>query len=170
MNNTIVCTQEFWSKRMANQCRLLNLRGWGRWHDIESDCASDELICLEKLFVDKLGIIPTIDFSILPATQSSLANMDAFKAHFDIWMDNKQGLIDIVNTCIKETQTIDIQLYKKFICLAEKLQDDKVAVRMCKNRLEIGKTEHDLMICSMKIHKYFECEHKKGDRYNINLG
>jgi len=163
--------QEFWSKRVANQCRILNLRGWGRWLDCESDFASDEIICLEKICVDKLGYTPKLDFTKLVDTQISLADITAFKGIFEAWENYKQALIDTVNLAIKETASVDIQLYKKLICLADRLQDDKVRIRMCYNRLNMADWgKHDLMIVSMVIHKYFEHEHKQGDNYNFNLG
>ncbi|MCL2598644.1 MAG: hypothetical protein FWD76_01870 [Firmicutes bacterium] len=162
---------EFWHKRLANQCRLQDLRGWGRWHDVESDCASDTILCLEKIFADKLGFVPTLDFASLSQTQETLANADSFKMHFGVWEMLKQELIDVTNTVITTVAQVDMQIYKKACCMAERLQDDKTRVRMCKARLEKAEWgKHDTMICSMLIHKYFEHEHKSGDCYNINLG
>ena len=160
-----------WAKRMANQCRKLHIRGYGRWLDCESVDTFKEIVYLEKIMWDKTWKVPTIDFSKFHDTQGSLAGIEDFKAMHKHWEDKKEKLIECLNKAMTEARTVDVQLYKKLMCLTDKMQDDKVRVSMAYNRLEFaGWNKHDIGVVSMIIHKYFEEHHKDGDAYNLNLG
>jgi len=161
-----------WHKRIANQCRKIHIRGWGRWHDCEADGDSDHLICLEKLLMDKLKYAPTIDMKRAEmASTAKLDNLNDFKDHHRTWKKHEQEGIAALNYAVNASRSVDIEVYYKMCALLDEAQKEVMRLEMAYDRLEFGGwMGHDIGVCSMIVHKYFELEHKDGHDINFNLG
>lgn len=161
-----------WHLRAANFSRKNLVRGFGRWHDCEAKGDFCEIEKLEKIVQDKLGYMPRVDMQVVSKAEAyTMPDMNAFKAHFDLWEHNESELIECLNHAIHKSRTVDIQIYKCLICLAEEVQDEKMRACMVRDSLAFGGwMPHDISVKSMVIHKYFEHEHKDGEDININLG
>ncbi|MCL2776052.1 MAG: hypothetical protein FWD71_22320 [Oscillospiraceae bacterium] len=161
-----------WHTKAANYSRENLIRGFGRWHDAEAKGDFCALQNLEKIAGDKLGHIMTVDMAMVSKAESYvMPDINAFKAHFDIWERNEKEFIDCLNEAIELSRCIDIQIYQELICMAKEVQDEIMRACMAKNSLAFGGwSAHDISMKSMIIHKYFETEHKDGGEININLG
>lgn len=161
-----------WHLRAANFSRKNLVRGFGRWHDCEAKGDFCELEKLEKVVGDKLGYMPHVDMQMVTKAESYTMNdMNAFKAHFDIWEHNETELIECLNHAIHKSRTIDIQIYQALMCLEREVQDERMRACMAKDSLAFGGwSGHDISVKSKWIHEYFEKEHHDGEDININLG
>ena len=161
-----------WHLRAANYSRRNLIRGFGRWHDCEAKGDFCALVKLEKVINDKLGYMPAVDMHLVSSAEAYIMNdANAFRVHFDLWEKNETELVDCLNRAIHEARTIDIQIYKELMCLAEEVQNEIMRAGMAKDSLAFGGwNPHDISIKSMLIHKYFEEEHSEGNEININLG
>lgn len=161
-----------WHKKAANQCRKIYIRGWGRWHDEEAKCDSNTLLCLEKVLWDKLKFSPTYDVARFEkASVITINNLEDFKNHHLAWKQREDAFISTLNKAMEKARGIDIEVYKKLMCILEEVQCERMRLDMAYDRLTFaGWNTHDIGVCSMIIHKYFECEHKDGHDINFNIG
>jgi hypothetical protein len=156
-----------WHKRMANMIRKAGIRGVARWHDCEACGDAKELECLEKILGDRFGFYTVA--VLMP--ESVTANFTDLKTHFAAWVQREQRLIDALNYAINEMRDTDACLYDKLFCMFHEVQDEVIKVKLVERRLEFaGWNAHDVGICSMIIHKYFEKDYKQGEDINFNLG
>jgi hypothetical protein len=127
---------------------------------------------LEKIVGDKTGYMPHVDMAIVAQAEAyEMRDADAFKAHFEVWRKRESELVDCLNRAIHAARTVDVQMYKELMCLADEVQNEIMRACMAKDSLAFGGwNPHDISIKSMIIHKYFEEEHKDGGDININLG
>ena len=161
-----------WNMRAANASRRLAIRGFGRWHDCCAKYNFCELDRLEKIVGDKLGRSPRIDMQMVSKAEAfDMGNMSEFKSHLKMWMDMHGELSDHLNRAIHSSKKIDMQIYEKLCCLVNKVQDEKMRIRMAHDSFEFaGWNPHDISVKSMIIHKYFEEKHVEGEDVNFNLG
>lgn len=169
---TYLSSGAHWNLRAANASRKLAVRGFGRWHDCEAKQDFCELMHLEKIVGDKLGHMPTVDMQMVnKAEMYDMANMNDFKAHFKMWIDMEEELAECLAHAIAKARTVDMQIYEKLCCMADKAQNEAMRVRMAYDSLDFaGWNPHDISVKSKWIHQYFEAEHKDGEDVNINLG
>lgn len=169
---TYLSAGSHWHMKAANASRKLCVRGLGRWHDAKAKSDFCELECIEKIVGDKLGHMPHIDMQmVVKAEAFDMNNMNDFKTHFKMWMDMEEELSECLSHAIHKARTIDMQIYEKLCCLADKSQNEKMRVRMAYDSLDFaGWNPHDISVKSKWIHEYFEREHKDGEDVNINLG
>lgn len=159
-----------WHKRVANQCRKIAIRGWGRIHDQQSKCDAEELIDFEKLLMDKLNYAPTE----YPNKESHIYNintLDDFKQHHIDWIKRETAIIPTFNKAINEARSIDIEVYEKLCCILKRVQGEKMRVHMLYDRLEMaGWNTHDIGVCSKWLHEQAENGDISGHDINSNIG
>lgn len=169
---TYLSASAHWNMKAANASRRLSVRGFGRYHDCcakESFCALD---CLEKIVGDKFGYTPKVNMQeVTHAEMYNMANFNDFKSHFKMWMDMEEELAECLYYASREAKKVDVQIYEKLFCMAEKAQNDKMRIRMIYDNLEFAAwNPHDISIKSMIIHDYFEHKHGADEEINLNLG
>lgn len=169
---TYLSAGSHWHMKAANASRRLCVRGFGRWHDCAAKDNYCELLHLEKISGDKLEHTPMIDMQMVSKAEAyDMANMNDFKAHFKMWMDMDEELAECLNHAIHKARNIDMQVYEKLCCLADKTQNGIMRVRMAYDSLDFsGWNPHDISVKSKWVHEYFEKEHTDGSEININLG
>lgn len=162
---------EAWHEKTANECRKIGVRGWGRWHEAEGCYDAKERYCLDKLIRDKLNYAPHIDVDMIDkALNYSMSSMADFKGHHNIWIDREESFIKCLNKGIKLSSEFDMELYGKLCCLINEVQNEAMRVKMVMMRMDIGGwSGHDIGICSMILHEYFECKYD-GGAIDFNLG
>ena len=161
-----------WHKAAANACRKFAVRGWGRLHDCQADCDSDELICFEKILCDKLNYCPKFNFNRLPQyAQLTINSMDEFKNHHTVWIARESEIIPTLNAAIHLARTIDIELYRKLCDMLERVQGEIMRVNMIVDNLNFtGWNTHDVSVKSKWLHEQCEKGDIKGHNINANLG
>lgn len=159
---------EIWHRRAANSARMNALRGWGRWHDAESCGDSEALMCLEKILVDHLDFIPTYyQDNVIKAMKYTITDI---KGHHREWAEREDRLIMSLNGAIEEARMVSMCLYDKLCKLQHETQNERMRIDMIYKRLDLaGWNGHDMGVCSMVLHKYFEHEYDGGE-IDINLG
>lgn len=171
----MICTYlwqgEAWHERAANECRKMHIRGLGRWHEAEAKYDGKSRICLEKILQDKLQYAATID--IMPISNAltySMSNASDLKTHFHMWIDREHTLIKELDHAIHKAAKVDMELYKELCGLVNEVQNEAMRAQMVYDRFEFaGWNGHDIGVCSMVLHKYFEHEYD-GGTINFNLG
>ena len=160
-----------WHMRAANYSRKNLIRGFGRLHDCQSKEDFCDLLEFEKIVSDKLVHIPNVNMEMVAKAESYIMlDSNAFKMHFDIWEQNEKEFVECLNKAIDESRTIDIQIYKFLMCLAERVQNEIFRARLIKESFAFaGWNSHDISIKSMLIHEYFE-KHENAKELNVNLG
>lgn len=168
---TYLWVGEAWHEKAANENRKIAIRGVARWHEAEGMCDAKERVCLEKLVRDKLGYAPMVDMSMVDkAYKYTLNNPQEFKSHFTMWIDREKKFIECLNAAISMAGAVDMELYKKLCGMVDEVQNEAMRVKMVHDRLELaGWNGHDIGVCSMILHKYFECEYD-GGMIDFNLG
>lgn len=170
LNNIIsyLADGESWHRRIANQLRLLALRGFSRWHECESLDDSKMRTKLEKVLVDNLKFTPTVDMS--DAMRSEMLKMSSandFKAHFAVWLQREQKLIDALNIAINESRLVNMELYHKLCKIQEEVQSEVTRADIVYRRLDFASwNAHDIGVVSMLIHKHYE-DHPGSNDFNI---
>jgi len=171
MISTYLWMGEAWHGKAANECRKLSVRGYGRWHEAEGCYDAKTRMCLEKLFRDKLGVAPVIDMAeVDKAVKYTMSSLADFKNHHKIWLDREKAFIELLNATIKIVGDVDMEIYKELCCLVNEVQNEAMRARFVYDRMELaGWNGHDIGVCSMILHKYFECEYS-GGKIDFNLG
>jgi hypothetical protein len=161
-----------WHMKAANYSRMNCIRGFGRLHDCQSKEDFCDLLKLEKIFIDKLGHIAQVNMeTVTKAEAYTMPNADAFKAHFDVWINNESDFSECLNRAIHISRSVDMQIYKELACLAERVQNEIMRARMIKDSFSFGGwNPHDISVKSKWIHEYFEHHHEDGAGINVNLG
>lgn len=162
---------EKWHNKMANECRKIYIRGWGRWHEAESKGDKEMYTCLEKILMDKISYSPMIDAIILDkAMKEKFTSASDFKTHHSHWIMREEKLINALNYAIHESRSVDIEIYYKLCEILKEVQNEAMRVKMVIGRLDLaGWNGHDIGICSYLLHEYFEkCYH--GGEIDFNIG
>lgn len=181
--NSFLMEGEAWHKRSAGELRKNFIRGWGRWH--EAEACFDEKFGLEfsKLCGDipNIKLIVSADLSIIQKannyTIKDIVNLETekfdpepLKEHHKAWRAREQRFINALNYAISIAGSVNAELYKYLYCMLEEVQNEEQRVAMVQGRLCLaGYSGHDIGICSMLIHKYFECDYD-GGKIDFNIG
>ena len=173
LNEIITClwVGEAWHGKAANECRKIAIRGVGRWHEVESCYDMKARISLEKLLRDKLEYAPMADMAeVDKAHRFTMNNAVDFKSHFSAWVEREKKLIEILNFAIAKASAVDMELYKGLCCLVDEVQNETMRAKLVYERFELSNwSGHDIGVCSMVLHKYFECEYD-GGKIDFNIG
>lgn len=169
---TYLMEGQIWHERMANQCRKICIRGWGRWHEAE---ALGDICCsmkLNKIIMDKLWYTPKLDVTKLDKpSKDTLSGIKDLNTHHKVWIEREEKLIHCLNYAIHEAREKDIELYKKLMCLQEEVQNEKMRVELIMGRLSLKPDDgHDIGVISKCLHEYFEHEYKQGEPIDFNVG
>jgi hypothetical protein len=158
-----------WHKRAANQCRKFGVRGWGRLHDLQSECDAKELVCFEKILFDKIWFCPTYKGGYI--ADVNINSMEDFKAHHKQWLAREKEIVPAFNAAIHEARTVDIEIYKKLCSMLCKVQGEIMRVEMILKSLEFaGWNTHDVSVKSKWLHEQAEKGEVSGHDINANIG
>jgi hypothetical protein len=175
LNSILTCLTEGaeWHRRAGNECRKLHVRGWGRWHEAEAECDAKAAICLSKLCVDipDINIVPSVHNAYIQKAQAyQIRDMIGFKEHHDTWVEREQAFINVLNEAIALSRDVDIKLYEYLCKLCKEVQNEKMRVEWTVGRLSLADWHgHDLGVCSMVMHDYFEHKYDGGE-IDFNIG
>jgi hypothetical protein len=170
-----VCTSflegELWHERSANECRKISFRGGGRWHEAEAYGDFENRLCIEKILRDRLNYAPNIDMNAAArAVTYTLTDIRGLQQHFEAWLKREEMFIQTLGEAVRQSALIDIEIYNKLCEMLKEVQTETMRVMLCGKRLEMaGWNTHDIGVCSMIIHKYYE-EHPHCQEGNVNLG
>lgn len=174
LNNVATCLAEgmIWHQRSSIECHKLAIKGWAKWHNVESIIDKFTYDKFDKILVEKLMIKPFVDVKqIEEAYKYEIPSMNDFKTHHKIWIQNEKKLVEYLNEAINESKEIDMQLYNKLCDMVEEVQHEIAVVRMTYNNLELaGWMGHDISVKSKWIKDYFDEEYVYGRKIKFNIG
>ena len=157
-----ICTYLYsgvhYHQKAANCFRLLSCRGFGRLHEHMSKLEFCELQELEKLCVDKLWHLPHVDMGkVTKAEEWEIKDLNGLKPFFDDWMKRESIYEECINEAINYARKIDMEIYGKLVCIADRYQEEVFRAHLLKNRLALaGWSGADLALVNQIIHDYYE--------------
>ena len=133
------------------------LRGFGRLHMHNAKEDFEAKLCLEKLLVDRLEHIPTLDIEAIGRAAGYSFEQAQFKASLQWYMAREKEFIKLLNEAVKMAGDIDMAVYEKLVYILSEVQEEAFRVKEIIKRLDAGGwAGHDLMHVSEAIHRHHE--------------
>lgn len=161
-----------WHRRAANLSRMMKVRGFGRWHDVESCADHDALVHVQKKAGEHLQYLPEVDMSkAMEAERMKMQSLNDFKSHFIDWVDRETQAIVVLNKCIEHSRIVDMNMYHCLCKLQCEIQNEATRAEWAYDSLDfVGWNQHDISIKSKWLHDYFEFDYKCGEPIDFNIG
>jgi hypothetical protein len=161
-----------WHGKVANECRKISIRGYGRMHEHEANHDFNSRLYIEKILRDKLQFSPMIDTQKLSTALSySIENIDGFKQLHKDWIERERAFVEVLNELLPLTVKADLQLYKEVCELKDWVEHEIMCIKLLYDRFSATDFyHHDYMRISQDLHEYFENQIKQGEKPNWNIG
>lgn len=177
MNEVASYLQEgaIWHRMSGNACRRLNLRGWGRIHDIMAEFDGITGIAFEKLVGDNLEHTIMLDMSMASRAASyKIApfmgeDYSSFLLHHDQWANREDQFKELLEEATALVGYSDEELYHLLFSMTGDVQCEARRVKWIKGNLGSKPTWHDLTVKSKWLHDYATDDYK-GGKLDFNIG
>ena len=107
---------------------------------------------------NKLEHVPRVDMEKVSRSEMHEApSIKALEGYFNDWINRESMYVDCMNEAIHYARKIDMEIYDKLACIANRYQDEIFRARLLRDRLALGGwSGSDIAIVSQAIHHFYE--------------
>lgn len=169
---SMIVDSEAWHAKAANQCRGLGIRGWGKWHDMESILHKKCLDKLAKLLQDKLDFTPELNLKRLEKIDMfQIENLDDFIKHHRQWIEREERFNDALTVPLKTSKKVNRALHEQLEKLEEEAQHQIALVKRTYKNIEFAEfMTHHILVVSKWMEDYFDYDYIPGSKIKFNIG